>query len=61
MNGHTYELFKNIFNDFLTESKGGINMLKHSYSNLCFDTISVERLKSMFLIDFTTVFYHQRM
>ena len=27
MNGHTYKLFKNIFNDYLTEGKGEINMV----------------------------------
>ena len=27
LNGDTYKLFKNIFNDFLNEGKGEINML----------------------------------
>ena len=44
LNGHTYRLFKNIFNDFLNEDKGEINM-NITTPNLYFDTISVERLK----------------
>ena len=27
MNGHAYKLFNNIFNDFLTDGKGEINMV----------------------------------
>ena len=28
----TYKLFKNIFNDFLNEGKGKVNMVQHNYS-----------------------------
>ena len=62
MNGHTYKLFKNIFNDFLTESKGEINtVLTKLLKKLYFDTTLVEGAKkSCFLIYSSTVFYHHR-
>ena len=36
MNGHKYILFKNIFNDLLTDSKGEINMALHNYSEIVY-------------------------
>ena len=36
MNGHTYKLFKNIFNDYQIEGKGEINKTQHLYSKIVF-------------------------
>ena len=60
---HTYKLSKNVFNDFLTKSKGGINMDNKTTPKMSFDTISVKGRKSKgcFFINSTTVFNHQNM
>ena len=44
VNGHTYKLFKNIFNDVQTD-KGEINTPDITTTKVYFDTISSEGLK----------------
>ena len=46
MNGHKYMLFKNKLNDVHIKGKGENILLNYS-KIVYFDTISVERLKSM--------------
>ena len=62
MNKHTYNLFKNVFNDFLTECKGGKYGLTLILQKclLKLSQLKGERVRDVF-INSTTVFNHQTM